>query len=89
MELTYTVLGGDGGQYGPVKLDQLRGWIRDGRVIASTHVWRSDTPSWTAAAALPELAISAPAVQEARASNDPAERDPRVAADELDVDLSL
>jgi hypothetical protein len=75
MELSYTVLGGDGGQYGPVKLDQLRGWIRDGRVIANTHVWRSDSPSWTPAASLPELGIAASAavVEPARET---VERDP-------------
>jgi hypothetical protein len=75
MELTYTVLGGDGGQYGPVNLDQLRGWIRDGRVVANTHVWRSDTPSWATAAALPELAM-ADATPAAGSDLESIERDP-------------
>jgi hypothetical protein len=76
MELTYTVLGGDGGQYGPVKLDQLRNWIRDGRIVASTHIWRSDTPSWAAAATLPELGMSA--VTSVDDSHEAIERDPDV-----------
>ena len=55
MEPTYTILGGDGNQYGPVTAEQFREWARDGRVGAQTQVWRSDTPAWCAAAALPEL----------------------------------
>ena len=58
MEPTYTILGGDGKQYGPVTADQLRGWVRDGRVGADTQVWRSDQPTWMAAAALPELGFT-------------------------------
>lgn len=59
MEPTYTVLGGDGQQYGPVTAEQLRGWVRDGRIGADTQVWRSDQPAWMAAAALPELGLAA------------------------------
>src|SRR6185503_8950225 len=77
MELTYTVVGGDGGQYGPVSLDQLRSWIRDGRVVASSQVWRSDAPDWKAAAALPELGIATTASASASATAESArERDP-------------
>jgi hypothetical protein len=57
MEPTYTVMGGDGKQYGPVTAEQLRGWVSAGRVGADTQIWRSDQPSWVAAAALPELGI--------------------------------
>ena len=78
MELTYTVLGGDGGQYGPVNLDQLRSWIRDGRVVANTHVWRSDAPSWATASALPELGITAAAQADVPSGAEPVERDPLV-----------
>ena len=60
MEPTYTILGGDGNQYGPVTAEQFREWARDGRVGAQTQVWRSDTPAWCAAAALPELGVGAP-----------------------------
>lgn len=78
MELTYTVLGGDGGKYGPVNLDQLRGWIRDGRVVASTNIWRSDTPSWTAAATLPELGMATRSAAVVTEPSDAVERDPAV-----------
>src|SRR5438477_498342 len=60
MEPTYTILGGDGNQYGPVTAEQFREWARDGRVGAQTQVWRSDTPAWCAASALPELGVVAP-----------------------------
>jgi hypothetical protein len=57
MEPTYTVMGGDGKQYGPVSAEQLRGWVTDGRIGGDTQIWRSDQASWVAAAALPELGI--------------------------------
>jgi len=60
MEPTYTVLGGDGNQYGPVTAEQLRGWARDGRIASDTQIWRSDSPAWVAASALPELGLAAP-----------------------------
>jgi hypothetical protein len=63
MELTYTIVGGDGGQYGPVNMDQLRSWIRDGRVASHTQVWRSDAPSWVAASSLPELGLNTPSIR--------------------------
>lgn len=62
MEPTYTILGSDGKQYGPVTAEQLRAWGRDGRVAGDTQVWRSDTSAWVAASALPELGIAAPSV---------------------------
>ncbi|HTD67392.1 MAG TPA: DUF4339 domain-containing protein, partial [Candidatus Limnocylindria bacterium] len=60
MEPTYTILGGDGKQYGPVTAEQFRDWARDGRVSGETQVWRNDQPAWVAAAALPELGVVAP-----------------------------
>jgi hypothetical protein len=61
MEPTYTVLGGDGNQYGPVTAEQLRGWAREGRINAATQIWRSDTSAWVPASALPELGVAGPA----------------------------
>lgn len=58
MEPTYTILGSDGKQYGPVTAEQLRGWVRDGRVGGDTQVWRSDSPSWASASTLPELGVT-------------------------------
>jgi len=55
METHYKIIGGDGREYGPVTLDELKSWIRDGRVSGTTHVWRSDANAWSAAANYQEL----------------------------------
>ncbi len=55
METNYKIIGGDGREYGPVTLDEIKGWIRDGRVGRQTHVWRSDSGSWLAASQFQEL----------------------------------
>jgi hypothetical protein len=60
MEATYKILGGDNKEYGPATLDQMLGWIRDGRVNSATQVWRSDQSAWVSARSLPELQLSAP-----------------------------
>lgn len=66
METQYKIIGGDGREYGPATLEELRGWIRDGRVSGSTSVWSSDSSTWTKAALLEELSAelnaSAPAL---------------------------
>ena len=59
MEATYKILGGDNKEYGPATLEQMRGWIRDGRVSAVTQVLRSDQNAWVTARDLPELQLSA------------------------------
>jgi hypothetical protein len=58
-EITYTMIGADGAQYGPVTLFDFRGWISEGRVVASTKVMRSDTKSWLPASNYPELDLAA------------------------------
>jgi uncharacterized RDD family membrane protein YckC len=55
METIYKIIGGDGREYGPVTLDELKAWIRDGRVGRQTHVWRNDMGSWLAASQYQEL----------------------------------
>ncbi len=77
METTYTMIGVDGAQYGPVTLDQLKGWIGEGRITHDTKILRSDTNSWLPAANYTELglATSAPAAfaaQPAVMAGDPA-----------------
>jgi hypothetical protein len=57
MQATYKILGGDGKEYGPASLDQMLAWVREGRVNATTQVWRSDQSAWLSAAQLPELQI--------------------------------
>jgi hypothetical protein len=81
MEPTYTMLGADGKQYGPVTIEKFRTWIGEGRVGGDTQVWRSDQPAWASAATLPELGLataapaplpSSPPAPFAPAANDPA-----------------
>jgi hypothetical protein len=55
MDLTYMVLGADGKEYGPVTLNQLTGWINEGRVPPQQQVRRSDMQHWAAASAFAEL----------------------------------
>ena len=59
MEITYKIVATDGQQYGPVTLEQLRGWISEGRLGADTQIWRSDTDTWLPAAQFPELGLDA------------------------------
>lgn len=55
MDRNYRIIGGDGLEYGPVTLDEVERWIRDGRLISKTPVWRSDRSGWTAASDFIEL----------------------------------
>jgi hypothetical protein len=58
MEATYTMIGADGQQYGPITLVQLKSWITEGRVTAETKILRSDTNSWLPAANYTELGLA-------------------------------
>src|SRR5580692_1338499 len=58
MEITYTMIGADGLQYGPITLDQLKSWITEGRVTGDTKILRSDTNSWLPAANYAELGVA-------------------------------
>ena len=55
MEITYKIIGGDGREYGPATLAELKEWIRDGRVAGRTHVWQSERAIWVPASEHPEL----------------------------------
>jgi uncharacterized RDD family membrane protein YckC len=55
MQTDYKIIGGDGVEYGPATLEELRSWIRDGRVAGMTKVWRSDLAAWSPAARYVEL----------------------------------
>jgi hypothetical protein len=57
MENTYTMIAQDGAQYGPVSLEQLKSWIVEGRVAATTKILRSDTKSWLPASDYAELEL--------------------------------
>ncbi len=49
--------GNDNICYGPVELPGLVGWVREGRVLRNTWVFREDKAEWNRASELPELKI--------------------------------
>lgn len=44
--MTYTIIGADGGEYGPITADQLRQWIAEGRANAQTRVKAEGATEW-------------------------------------------
>ena len=58
METTYTIIGADGQQYGPISLEQLKVWVGEKRVNPETKVLRSDMNSWLPAAQYTELGMA-------------------------------
>jgi hypothetical protein len=55
MDAAYKIVGGDGIEYGPVSLPDLRNWIAEGRIAADTRILRNDQSSWRPASGFPEL----------------------------------
>jgi uncharacterized RDD family membrane protein YckC len=55
MQAHYKIIGGDDVEYGPATLEELKGWIRDGRVARMTKVWRNDMAQWMPADSYREL----------------------------------
>ncbi|HLP78993.1 MAG TPA: DUF4339 domain-containing protein [Candidatus Paceibacterota bacterium] len=55
IELTYTVRGPDGKEYGPVTLEQISFWARENRIQAQSEVRRSDMEHWARAGEFIEL----------------------------------
>lgn len=53
----YKIIGADGREYGPATLEQMRQWIREGRVNAQTSVLRAGG-DWRPASEMPELAAA-------------------------------
>jgi hypothetical protein len=52
----YKIIGGDGNEYGPVSLDQIRQWIQDGRAGAQTKVQAEGETEWKTLSEFSELA---------------------------------
>jgi len=52
----YKIIGEDKREYGPVGLDEVRDWIREGRADASTRICPEDEDEWKAASEFPEFA---------------------------------
>lgn len=51
----YRIIGSDGKPYGPVPADQVRQWIREGRVSGRTQVQADGSSHWQPLAAVPEF----------------------------------
>lgn len=51
----YKIIGGDTKEYGPVPLEVLTDWARQGRVNPQTRVQAEGSPDWKPAAEYPEL----------------------------------
>src|SRR5690242_1007658 len=56
---TYRIIGADGKEYGPLSADQMRQYIREGRVNLQTRVLAEGTTDWKTVADLPEFAAPA------------------------------
>jgi hypothetical protein len=44
-----------GEQYGPIDEETLRSWVAQGRIVASTKVWRTGMDDWVEAYTIPGL----------------------------------
>jgi hypothetical protein len=53
----YKIIGGDGKEYGPVTIGQLRDWVAQGRINAQTRTTVAGSAEWQAANQIPELAL--------------------------------
>ena len=57
MELTYKVRGADGKEYGPATLDEIKAWLREGRISGQSEVTRSDIDYWAPASNFSEVGV--------------------------------
>jgi hypothetical protein len=57
----YTIIGGDGKEYGPVTADQLRAWVLGGRANEETKTRAEGSDEWKRLGDFPELAPPATA----------------------------
>jgi hypothetical protein len=52
----FTIIGGDSNEYGPVTVEELRGWIEGGRANAQTRARRQGEADWLPLASFPDFA---------------------------------
>jgi len=64
----YTIIGGDGREYGPVTADQVRSWITGGRANLQTRIKAAGSDAWKTVADFPELAGGAAPIGEVPAA---------------------
>ena len=73
-EASWYVRPPSGGQYGPAPTSLLEQWISEGRVAASSLIWRDGWPQWRSATeAFPELAAQLPGGQPLPGAGSPSE----------------
>ena len=60
----FTIIGGDGKEYGPVSVEQVRWWLAAGRANLATQARRSGEESWHPLEAFPEFSASASSAHE-------------------------
>lgn len=85
MELTYMVRGADGKEYGPATLEQVTGWIREGRLQAQAPMKRSDMDQWASVSSFEELQPLFVEATPAPVSAGPAAQAPALRPDALSV----
>jgi hypothetical protein len=56
----YKIVGADQKEYGPVSLEQMRQWIREGRANAQTLAQAEGSTEWKPLSSFPELAADVP-----------------------------
>jgi len=54
----YRIIGADGREYGPIAADQLRQWVKEGRINAYSKIRPEGAAEWKAASEFPEFAGS-------------------------------
>src|SRR5271154_2997582 len=57
----YTIIGGDGKEYGPVTAAQVRSWIASGRANLQTRVRAEGSDEWRTVEDFPEITAPGPA----------------------------
>ena len=57
----FTILGGDGKEYGPASIEQIRSWIAAGRANLETHAKLTGTDEWRTLGDFPEFNPEGPA----------------------------
>jgi uncharacterized RDD family membrane protein YckC len=69
--MTYKMIGGDGREYGPIPLEDLKSWALEGRIVSRTLIWSDDSQNWREAAHVPELAPEFDRIAGAHPHSDP------------------
>ena len=67
----YKIIGADQKQYGPVSADEMRQWIKEGRVNAQTLVQMEGQTDWRPLSSFPEFATVAQPIPGGMASGTP------------------